>query len=285
MKLPMLLVAAGIMVPVVGCGGFVLPGQENGAGTNKPIMSKVGAALTGDLDSKGYHLNGTQIKEEDIPVEIRNQVTLFHLVIQSEENPVLAASIKILDGNSGDCAVGTYGVPEGAPGMEIAWAEAGAAMPTTPGENDETRTNMPTVDTRPIICKEPKVLESFGKNETSNFISIVIKKSEKIFLVVEADGFSSKSMEIEGKKASFLVLNINLYRDWNGCTSPMPGGQGGGSSDVAIGAPTAVGAPDMMALQSMPDQCMVVEPGVAQVGSSGPVDETIVADSIKPDEI
>ena len=80
MSLPVLLFASLMIAPILGCGDLKISYQEQVANESSTSERQAPLALLSELNAKGYHFNRTLTKEEDLPEEIRGQVTVTNLV-------------------------------------------------------------------------------------------------------------------------------------------------------------------------------------------------------------
>jgi hypothetical protein len=173
---------------------------------DKQDTKSEGLPLSAKLEKNGYYLDFTRFDESKIPAELKDKVAVFQIALQSGDQPVLGGRVEAFE--PGNCPI-----------TDVPWATASAEGTTgiatatiaSPASEGTPAGAALTADAAAgtSVCADKKI-EQFGPNDDSNFFSIVIKKSRIIALNVFANGYQSKIVTIDGSKAKFIVLNVDL---------------------------------------------------------------------------
>ncbi len=238
----------GLIMGVSACDMADIPGIAEK--DKKTETDQAGLSLTEKIDKNGYFIGAERFDESKIPAELKDKVAVFQISLQSNDQPVLGGIIESFE--PGDCTVTnipwedvtegsdgstresiSIGAPDTVSDPYTSSAEAGAAALTS----DDPKSGYDCVTKR---------LEQFGPNKDSNFFSIVIQRSRVISLNVYANGYQSKLVTIDGSKAKFIVLNVELGEEIQDCRFEHAGH--GGS--VVEGSPGDQGTVDSSAPKS-----------------------------------
>jgi hypothetical protein len=185
--------ALSLIIAIIGCD--LDP-------TKSDDKDKSKKEIENGISEAGFYLKDGQIELSELSEEMKKGHTLYHIALQAGDQPVVGATVKVLDTTNCNFDKVTQITP-------IA------------NENDQEEIG----EIMPEIPCEMKVKKEFGPNKKSNFFSLILPKGKGLEMVVEADGYAKYYLPIAKKEVEFLVLTVQLSTVDQCLDQPTTGGE------------------------------------------------------------